>query len=164
MRGEGLKRIEKIKSDHFYLKCLSLNSLRVISETVGLERFAGDERLSGPGQAEEVICAAGLLHDIGRWRQYDNGEDHALAGAGMAGEVLERAGFSGHEIKVITRAIREHRREAPGSSRLGRVLCLADDLSRPCKTCGARMDCYKFDQLENLKEKVDKLRLMESGI
>ena len=29
--------------------------------------------------SKEVIYATGLLHDIGRWLQYENGEDHALA-------------------------------------------------------------------------------------
>ncbi len=176
MRGEGLDRIERIKADPLYLECVSLNGLRerervfcrhdfqhmllvsqisykIITGTGGLDGFIRREGLSGPVQAAEVICAAGLLHDIGRWRQYDYGEDHALAGARMARAVLERAGFSAEEIRTVTRAIGEHRRAGPGASYLGRVICLADDLSRPCGTCGARTDCYKYEHLENLKDK-----------
>lgn len=171
-----MDRIERIKTDPLYLECLSLNGLRekervfcrhdyqhmllvsqisykIITDTGGMDNFVKTEGLPGPAQALEVICAAGLLHDMGRWRQYDTGEDHALAGARMARAVLERAGFTPNEIKTVTRAIGEHRRAGPGTSYLGRVICLADDLSRPCGTCGARMDCYKYDYMENIKEK-----------
>lgn len=175
-----MDRIEKIKTDPLYLECLSLNghrerdrvfcghdfqhmlyvsqiSYKIISDTLGLDKFAKKEGLPGSATAAEVIAAAGLLHDMGRWKQYDTGEDHALAGAGLARVVLERAGFTGKEIKLITRAIREHRRPGPGTSYLGRVICLADDLSRPCGTCGARTDCYKYDYMENLKERKQEL-------
>jgi len=170
-----LDRIDMIKKDPLYLECLSLNSLReqervfcrhdqehleavarislkIITEAVGLDRFARDQGLEGTTQAAGVIYAAGLLHDLGRWRQYDAGEDHAGAGARLARPVLERAGFAKQEIGLVTRAITEHRRAGPGASLLGRVICLADDLSRPCATCQARSECYKFDDLENLRE------------
>lgn len=180
MRGEGLNRIRNIRIDPLYIECLSLNALRerdrifcrhdyrhmlavsqisykIIAGTAGLGLFAEKEGLNGTAEAAEVIHAAGLLHDIGRWRQYDTGEDHALVGAGKAGEVLERAGFSKKEIKIITRAIREHRQAGPGTSHLGTVICLADDLSRPCGSCKARQECYKFSDMVNLKEKIQEL-------
>jgi len=171
-----LERIERIKADPLYQEYLLLNGLRekerafcrhdfqhalavsqisckIIDDTGGMDGFARKEGLPGPGQALEVVYAAGLLHDIGRWRQYDTGEDHALAGARLSRTVLERAGFTQNEIKTVTRAIGEHRRAGAGASYLGRVVCLADDLSRPCGTCKARSDCYKFSYMENLREK-----------
>lgn len=171
-----MDRIEKLKADPLYLECLSNNGLRerdrefcrhddqhmllvsqiscqIISETAGFAGFARREGLPGPEEAAEVVRAAGLLHDMGRWKQYDSGENHAPAGARLARGVLKRAGFSPAEIRIITRAILEHRRAGPGASCLGRVLCLADDLSRPCGSCGARSGCYKYEHLENLKEK-----------
>ncbi|MCL5058005.1 MAG: HD domain-containing protein [Actinobacteria bacterium] len=171
----GLGRIGVVRKDPFYLDCLSLNgererdrlfcrhdyrhmvlvsqiSCKVIKQTGGLNILVKTEGLSGIRSALEVVYAAGLLHDMGRWRQYDTGEDHALAGSVMAGSVLERAGFSKREAGVITRAIREHRKALPGQSYLGRVLCLADDLSRPCGSCGARLDCYKYEYMENIKK------------
>ncbi|MCL6610479.1 MAG: HD domain-containing protein [Peptococcaceae bacterium] len=132
-------------------------SYKIIKETGGIENFVKAEGLSGPDQAREVIFAAGLLHDMGRWRQYDTGEDHALAGSRMARAVLERAGFTPDEIRIVARAIGEHRRAGPGTSYLGRVISRADDLSRPCGTCEARAECYKYDYMESLKEKKRKL-------
>lgn len=171
-----MDRIQKIKDDPFYKECLSLNgdrerdrlfcrhdfqhmldvsqiSYNMITGAVSLDEFAAKEGLPGVTGASEVIFAAGLLHDIGRWRQYDNGEDHAQAGAVMARPVLERAGFLKEEIKAITSAIGDHRRAGPGSSFLGRVICLADDLSRPCGTCNARLDCYKYEYMETIRER-----------
>lgn len=105
----------------------------------------------GQESVREVIYAAGLLHDIARWLQYDTGEDHALAGARLARPIMENAGFNARETTLALRAIREHRRGGPGASLLGRTLCLADDLTRPCTKCDARLDCYKFEQMENIR-------------
>ncbi|MFZ5646096.1 MAG: HD domain-containing protein [Bacillota bacterium] len=171
----GLKRIELIKEDPFYLECLSLNgdrerdrlfcrhdykhmllvsqiSCKIINEISSLDGLAREVN-GGAMEALEVIYAAGLLHDIGRWRQYDTGVDHALVGSGMAVPLLERAGFAKREIEIVTRAIREHRKAGPGSSYLGRVICLADDLSRSCNSCGARFECYKYDYMETIRER-----------
>ncbi|HBV99304.1 MAG TPA: phosphohydrolase [Desulfotomaculum sp.] len=172
----GLGRIGAVRKDPFYLDCLLLNgererdrlfcrhdyrhmvlvsqiSWRIIKQTDGLESLIKTEGLSGKMSALEVVYAAGLLHDMGRWRQYDTGEDHALAGSAMAGSVLKRAGFSEREAMVVIRAIREHRKALPGQSYLGRVLCLADDLSRPCRSCNVRLDCYKYEHMENIKKR-----------
>ena len=170
-----MDRIQRLKADAFYQECLSLNGDRErdrlfcchdyqhmldvaqisykIVGTGSLYEFAVKEGLSGVNGASEVVLAAGLLHDIGRWRQYDTGEDHALVGAAMARPVLESAGFLKEEIKAIVRAIGEHRRAGPGASYLGRVICLADDLSRPCDKCKARLDCYKYEYMEIIKER-----------
>lgn len=171
-----LGRIGVVRKDPFYLDCLSLNgererdrlfcrhdyrhmvlvsqiSCKIIKQTGGLYILVQTEGLKVKRSALEVVYAAGLLHDMGRWRQYDTGEDHALAGSVMAGSVLKRAGFSEREAGVITRAIREHRKALPGQSYLGRVLCLADDLSRPCGSCGVRLDCYKYEYMENIKKR-----------
>ncbi|MFZ5642708.1 MAG: HD domain-containing protein [Bacillota bacterium] len=181
-----MDRLEIIKEDPFYLECLLLNgererdrlfcrhdyrhmlivsqiSFKIINDTGQKVEFIRFEGLAGPREAMEVIYAAGLLHDIGRWRQYDSGEDHAIAGSKMARAVLERARFSEKEIELITRAIREHRRAAPGQSLLGRVICLADDLSRPCTTCKARLDCYKYKYMENIREKNMKELVLGTG-
>lgn len=183
----GLKRIDLIKKDPFYLECLGLNddrerdrpfcrhdfrhaldvsqiSYKIITQISTLNGFAKQERIGGPSEALEVIHAAGLLHDIGRWRQYDTGEDHALGGAGMAIPVLEKADFIKKEIEIVTRAIMEHRKAGPGASFLGRVLCLADDLSRPCNSCGARFECYKYDYMESIKERNTKGYVLDAAI
>ncbi|WP_243131608.1 HD domain-containing protein [Desulfallas thermosapovorans] len=122
-----------------------------------LERLTGNELGTAQpatgvadllGQAREIIYAAGLLHDMARWVEYETGEDHAVAGARMALEVLGRAAFNPAERKIITTAIREHRSGGPGASPLGQLICRADDLARPCSRCAARDDCYKIDRME----------------
>lgn len=122
-----------------------------------LERLTGREPGTVPlttgvadllGQAREIIYAAGLLHDMARWVEYETGEDHAVAGARMALEVLDRAAFNLAERKIITTAIREHRTGGPASSLLGQFIYQADDLARPCSRCAARDDCYKIDRME----------------
>jgi len=99
----------------------------------------------------DVVYAAGLLHDIGRWKEYDTGEDHAIVSALLAPEILDGAGYSGAECEVIIRAIQEHRRASGESSPLGQLICRADDLSRPCLTCDVKADCYKANKMATAK-------------
>jgi len=107
--------------------------------------------ISMPGmlmQVKEIIYAAGLLHDMACWVEYETGENHAAAGARMAGEVLDRAGFNNFEQGIISRAIREHRTGGTEASPLGKNICRADDLARPCSRCAARDECYKISRME----------------
>lgn len=102
--------------------------------------------------AKEVIYAAALLHDIGRWLEYETGADHAAISAGLAPDILKRAGYYEPEISVITTAIMEHRRPQGQKSMLGACLYKADKLSRMCSHCDASGDCYKIDEMETLRE------------
>ncbi len=102
--------------------------------------------------ARELIYSAALLHDIGRWKEYATGEDHTVASAEMAEVILKKTGFKDREIRIITMAIREHRRTAENTSILGRHLCRADDLSRLCSRCQARDQCYKYDRMETARQ------------
>ena len=97
----------------------------LLLESDGLVSFCQDNNLSSLQAAKEVVYAAGILHDIGRWRQYETGEDHSIIGAEMAEEILGRAVFSPQEIRIITRAIREHREQRQGMSLLGALLYLS---------------------------------------
>jgi len=99
-------------------------------------------------RGREMVYAAGLLHDIGRWRQYDGSGDHALAGAELAGPIMLRAGFSPAEVELVSRAVAEHRLGEEGASVLGRALARADDLSRDCYQCRVREQCYKAGRME----------------
>lgn len=100
--------------------------------------------------ARELIYAAGLLHDIGRWKEYETGEDHAAVSAELAVDILAAAGFSGAESALITSAIAEHRRRNESMSFLGRYLFEADKLSRVCFRCEAAGECYKFEEMKAL--------------
>lgn len=98
--------------------------------------------------SKEMAYSAGLLHDIGRWKEYRGEGDHARHGAALAGAILERAGFAPAERVLIQRAIAQHRHDDPAEHRspLSRALSKADELSRLCFSCPARADCRKVER------------------
>lgn len=101
---------------------------------------------------KELVYAAALLHDIGRWQQYDHGVDHARAGAELAGEILQEAGFNEEEIRTIREAIRCHRRPEPATCVLGTILYRADKTVRLCRQCAVRDDCHKISEMEIIQK------------
>lgn len=96
---------------------------------------------------KEIIYAAALLHDIGRWVEYETGEGHAQASAALAQPLLEENGFNCEEIKTIIKAIAEHSKHSSENlSVLGKSLALADNWARDCRGCEAKDGCYKFTE------------------
>ena len=102
-----------------------------------------------PYPERDVVYAAGLLHDIGRYAEYSEGKDHGEAGAGIAERILSECGYSGEEIACITDAIRDHRGKAGHGDGLSGHLREADRLSRRCFECEAREDCYWDEERKN---------------
>lgn len=96
---------------------------------------------------KEKIYAAALLHDIGRWVEYETGQDHAIASGELAESILDRCGFSDNEKVDIIRAIKNHRKKEH-STGLSRILYKADKLSRPCFNCEAISQCKRFKQAQ----------------
>lgn len=92
---------------------------------------------------KEIVYAAALLHDTGRWLEYENGEDHAVSSARLSVEILERCGFDKIEIGRITDAIVSHRNPKSNSD-LSRILYKSDKLSRNCLMCKAIGECKKY--------------------
>ncbi len=97
---------------------------------------------------KEIAYSAGLLHDIGRWKEYQCGGDHAGYSAALAGSILERAGFDPSEQELILKAIVQHRHSAPGEHRspLSAALHKADDMARLCFSCASRKNCRNVDR------------------
>ena len=99
---------------------------------------------------KESVYAAALLHDIGRWIEYETGEDHAEASARLALPLLEACSFHSDEVQVILKGIREHRRHHEDHlTMLGAALALADDWSRDCRHCSGQVLCNKYNQAMN---------------
>ncbi|MEL7657043.1 MAG: HD domain-containing protein [Bacillota bacterium] len=96
---------------------------------------------------KEILYAMGLLHDIGRWMEYENGIDHAVASKELAAGILQRCEFTGIEINEILAAIEGHRNKGDASL-LADILYRADKLSRNCVLCNARITCKKFQNGE----------------
>lgn len=94
------------------------------------------------GISQELIYAAALLHDIGRWQQYEDGTPHEKASAILAPDMLDKCGFNGEEVDVIVAAISQHRNsEIKEDKDLCGLLYRADKLSRACFACKAEKDC-----------------------
>ncbi len=105
--------------------------------------------------SKELAYAAGLLHDIGRWKEYQDGTDHAAYSALLAGPILENAGFEPAEQELIVKAIAQHRDKESGDthrSPLSEALRQADSLSRLCFQCSAIKGCKCPNSRPHYKE------------
>lgn len=97
----------------------------------------------GAGLDRDVVYAAALLHDIGRFRQIEDGTPHHAASARLAEPILAECGFCPEEIREIQAAILSHRTSIDAENTpLGRYLYHADKLSRSCFACPAEAQCY----------------------
>lgn len=106
------------------------------------------------GIGDEIIYAAGLLHDIGKHLQYSRGIPHERASAELAPEILRDCGFDEGETDVIIKAILAHRDSGSASARgLTGILYRADKASRPCFSCEAEKECNWKEERKNLKIK-----------
>ncbi|MDD2510451.1 MAG: HD domain-containing protein [Syntrophomonas sp.] len=166
-----MKRVELLINDEFYTEYMHrnreeeqepkfcqhdfqhhLNVARIayilILEQNLLSYFVKESGLSGKLAGKEVIYAAGLLHDIGKWQEYKTGIDHASFGSRLTREILPRAHFNPLEIDLISRAVYEHRNIRQDMSFLGERLHRADNLSRICRNCEYNEQCPKFKNKE----------------
>lgn len=92
---------------------------------------------------KDIIYAAGLLHDIGRYEQITKGTPHHIASARLAEEIMKDSGFMEDEIRTVQNAVLGHRKkESLGSEdRLTAYLYRGDKRSRNCFACPARPEC-----------------------
>lgn len=96
---------------------------------------------------KELIYTAGILHDLGRWVEYDTGADHAVESRRIAEDFLERHGYQAEEKDLILSAIGNHRKRDTVRP-FDALFYRADKLSRPCVVCPARPQCRKFQNGE----------------
>ena len=94
-----------------------------------------EERLS---VSKEIIYAIGLLHDIGRVRQYEEGIHHDIASVEMSREILKETNFTEYEIDTILNGIANHRKES--DNKLEEIIYKAD-----------KIECYWSSEKKNFK-------------
>ena len=99
--------------------------------------------------SKEVIYAIGLLHDIGRVRQYEEGIHHDIASVEMSKEILKETSFTDKEINIILNGIANHRKES--DNKVEEIIYKADKLSRQCFNCKAEKECYWSSEKKNFK-------------
>ena len=154
------ERINKILNNEKYKECL----LRIeeaeknrefckhnIEHFVDVSRIAYivvlENRLS---YKKDVVYAVGLLHDIGRFKQYEDGTPHNIASSNLARAILEEAGYSLEEINEITYAIEGHRNFISDENSLQNIIYRSDKLSRKCFRCNACENCNWSYEKKNM--------------
>jgi uncharacterized domain HDIG len=128
-----------------------------------MEHFLAVARLSfimvkeaGLHISKEVVYATALLHDIGRALEYTDGTPHHEGSVMIARELLPECGFDDGEIKVIVRAIEEHRVALEEGHQgilekddFAVIFHKADKLSRNCFDCSAVDECNWPEERKN---------------
>lgn len=100
---------------------------------------------------KEVIYAIGLLHDIGRVLEYENGTPHHIGSKLLANEILQETKFSLEEKTLILECIENHRKDS--TEELAKIIYEADKESRSCFNCEAILDCYWDKNKKNMNIK-----------
>ena len=131
----GLKRIDLLEQDRIFC-CHGLNHLLDVARIAWI--MALEKNL--PVQ-KDIIYGAALLHDLGRYRQYEDNIPHHQASAELAQQILPIVGYDAAETAEIVDAIRQHGTKPQDQGQLARILYDADKLSRNCFQCGAQGEC-----------------------
>lgn len=101
---------------------------------------------------KELIYAAALLHDIGRFKQYEDQTPHEKASLKYAPKILADCGFSEEEIAVLSDVIGEHRNKQIAEEHSFRgIFYRADKASRACFDCKSERECNWKNEKKNLK-------------
>ena len=99
---------------------------------------------------KDMIYGAALLHDLGRYRQYEAQIPHHQASAELAVEILPAAGYTAEEVAIIIAAIQQHSTDGQAQEQqLAQVLYQADKLSRNCFQCAAQQECKWAEEKRN---------------
>ena len=115
----------------------------LVLEHNDLNYFVKENGLSCKLAGKEIVYATGLLHDIAKWKEIQEGVDHVRYGARLARDILPRAFFNPTEVDIICQAIYEHRNISTDMSFLGERIHRADNLSRACSHCEEAGNCPK---------------------
>ncbi|MBC8062521.1 MAG: HD domain-containing protein [Clostridiaceae bacterium] len=154
-----MNRIRNIIENKKYIRCIKKNEKgeknRIYCKHT-LEHFVDTARIAyiislekGLNIDKEIIYASALLHDIGKWKQYESGIPHEIASSAIAKTILLECDFNSEEISLITEAIDNHRTKVENPFDLNGILALADKLSRNCFYCTVKGKCNWNDEKKN---------------
>lgn len=99
--------------------------------------------------SKDVVYAIGLLHDIGRFEQYENNIPHEKASYKLALPILEECNFNKEEIKIIGKGILNHRIAMSKEDSIENIIYRSDKISRDCFTCNAINLCNWDENKKN---------------
>lgn len=161
-----MKRVNEILNHSVFIEAMEKLSLcekqRVYCKHT-LQHFMDVARLAyisvleeGLPISKEVIYAAALLHDIGKYKQYEEGIPHNETSAQMAPAILRDCGYTTEEINLIVEAIIKHRKlELKRSDcktlqeRFNAIFYEADKMSRMCFACEVEQSCNWSENKKN---------------
>lgn len=170
---EQMQEIQYIRSHPLYRKCYA----RLQKDEEGrifcchtMEHFVDVARIAwilnleqSMGIRKPVIYGMALLHDIGKYRQYEEGYPHEKASAEIAEVLLKelpKSSFTEEEVYAILHAIQNHRvqkkewtnkEEMNLSEMLEWLLYTADKKSRACYSCAAEKECNWAMEKKNME-------------
>ena len=152
-----MDRVNKILNNEKYKYYLKKNNFYEKNREFckhDIEHFLAVARISyilclekGLNVNKDIIYAVGLLHDIGRWLQYEKNIPHNISSVNISEEILKECDFSQDEIKIILDAILNHRNKQCRD--LNKIFYRADKLSRQCFVCSASDKCYWGEDKKN---------------
>ena len=99
--------------------------------------------------SRDLIYTTALLHDIGRFVQYENKTPHEIASHALAIPLLDTLDYSEAEKSTILAAILNHRN--PTAQGFSRIFYESDKISRECFACPAEKECDWPKQKKNLE-------------
>ncbi len=103
---------------------------------------------AGLNFSRDLIYTTALLHDIGRYVQYQDKTPHEIASHQLAIPLLENLDYTAAEKTLILDAILNHRNsKAQGFSK---IFYESDKLSRACFCCPVESECDWSSQKKNL--------------
>lgn len=148
-----MDRINSILRHPLFAECIHNNKVAEADRCFchhDIEHFLAVARISmllnleeGRGIAKDLVYAAALLHDCGRFKQYSEGIPHHKASISFAIQILPECGYEKGEIECIVSAIDSHRGSLTEKreSVLSDILYRADKMSRNCQFCKVYNEC-----------------------
>lgn len=139
----GLQRITELEKERIFC-CHRLDHLLDVARVAWIMVLEQNLPLK-----KEIVYGAALLHDLGRYQQYEEQIPHHQASAELALQILPDAGYTEEETAMIAEAIGQHGDETVSRNHLARVLYQADKLSRCCFQCAAQAECKWNEEKRN---------------
>ncbi|QXE19877.1 MULTISPECIES: HD domain-containing protein [Clostridium] len=137
-----LSKINKLEENRKYCKhsiqhlldVARITYIKVLEQNIHVEK--------------EIIYAAALLHDIGRWQQYEEGIPHELASIKLGKDILDECGFDNEEENEIFDLISNHRKKN-SDNLIQNIFYDSDKACRNCFMCKSISDCNWPDEKKN---------------
>lgn len=107
----------------------------------------------GFGMDKELIYLCGLLHDIGRAREYATGQNHDEAGQTLAEQILEEIRCPKEYREEILHKVSQHRHAPMPEEGITKdnFFWFADKKARNCFSCTVREKCNWPEEKRTMK-------------